>query len=161
MLIYHVSMTTIHQLHKKYRKLYAQTQRIDQKLRKLRETGMHMQEAKKSCVTEMSNLKTLIDYCMITGEEPTQAQLSHTLIEIQSHVQIHAHGMNLQNTFYHDAQGASTISTLTTSSLTHTGIATISSGRMMGAQGTCVSLKGNTLSGSTVGASGPTGDRLI
>jgi hypothetical protein len=89
-------MTTLNQLTKKYRKLCAQPKQWDRKLEKAKAHMRTLQDAKHKCLMNIENTKLLIDYCVITGECPTQAQLSHTVNQMQDIVQYHARIMSTE-----------------------------------------------------------------
>jgi len=93
MFIYHENMTTMHQLSKKYRKLCEKPQKWDAQLQAARDHIKHIQESKRVCLQNIENAKILIDFCIITGESPVQAQLSHTLPQMKETVQRHIQGI--------------------------------------------------------------------
>ena len=94
-------MSTVNQLSRQYRKLCKKTQTIDKQIQKLSQTGKVLRDARRACVQEIETTKLLIDYCVITGESPTQAQLSHTTDQIRQIVETHMQ-MNWNLGSYYD-----------------------------------------------------------
>jgi hypothetical protein len=86
-------MTTLHQLSKKYRKLCETPQKWDAQLQEARDHIKNIQESKRACLQNIENTKILIDFCVITGESPVQAQLSHTLPQMKETVHRHVQGI--------------------------------------------------------------------
>jgi regulator of replication initiation timing len=82
-------MNTISQLARNYRKLCKQVRQADDRIQKAKSHVHELVKARHHITQELEQLKTVLDYCVISGDNPTQAQLSHTL-EQMNHA-IHEH----------------------------------------------------------------------
>ncbi len=84
-----MAMITINQLNAQYRKLCAQSAKLDQKRVHLQQELDSINQARYALINQIHAHKYLIDYCVITGHTPTQAQLSHNSDEIKQLVDAH------------------------------------------------------------------------
>lgn len=79
-------MRTLNDLSKKYRSEKAALQKLLAQRGKLAEQQQKLQERERELRRGITNLKTLIDFCIETGESPVEAQLKNTPGEISEHM---------------------------------------------------------------------------
>lgn len=99
-------MNTITQMAHKYRKLCKQVQQTDAKILKVKQQAHQLNQARNQIIQEMEQLRVLLDHCVVTGESPVQAQLSHTHTEM--HVKVAEHRRQLRmDEYYFTSSGSS------------------------------------------------------
>lgn len=108
-------MQTLAQAAKAYQNLCKQVHRLDSEMDKVRQQHHQLRNQKNKIQDELRTLKNLIDHCVITGESPSQALLSHTREQIENLVIQHNNSLN-QDTLYIDT-GMITINSLSTTSV--------------------------------------------
>ena len=112
----------------KYRKLCKRVQQADAKILKVKQQAHQLNQARNQIIQEMDQLRVLLDHCVVTGESPVQAQLSHTHTEM--HVKVAEHRRQLRMDEYYFTSSGSTVtlgtlgSTLSTISIGSTITAT-------------------------------------
>ena len=90
----------------KYRKLCKQVQQTDAKILKVKQQAHQLNQARNQIIQEMEQLRVLLDHCVVTGESPVQAQLSHTHTEM--HVKVAEHRRQLRmDEYYFTSSGSS------------------------------------------------------
>lgn len=110
-------MNTLKQMARTYRNMCKQVQRQDAQIREAK-TKLHaLGQARNQTIQELEYLKTLMDYCVITGEQPTQAKLSHTGEQMNVHINEHRRHMRMDDFYYTPSGSTVTISTTGLSSL--------------------------------------------
>ena len=82
-------MNTINQLARQYRKTNDQLSRMDKKLHAAKKHMRDLGEARRRISQDLEQIKLLLDYCVITGEPPLQARLSHTHEQMHASIQDH------------------------------------------------------------------------
>ena len=95
-------MKTLNQLARHYRQLCKAPARIDQQSRKLKEQLQQLSSQKQSLVAEIDRTKTLLDYCIVSGESPAQAALSHTTEQLQASLDTHRNVVGTHSGIYYD-----------------------------------------------------------
>ena len=79
-------MRTLNDLSKKYRSEKTALKKLLAQRSKLAEQQQKLQERERELRRGLTNLKTLIDFCIETGESPVEAQLKNTPNEISEHM---------------------------------------------------------------------------
>jgi hypothetical protein len=77
-------MKTLNQLTKKYRSQIRSKMKIQEQINDLRQQERALQDKGNALGKEMDFTKTLIDYCVLTGETPAEALLKNTKEQIRS-----------------------------------------------------------------------------
>lgn len=112
-------MKTILDLSKQYRREKASLKKLADKKAVLAQQIQSLQDQERSVRKTLNSLKTLIDFCIETGQSPVEAQLKNTPDEILSHMnQLTIDEYSLTDTVYH-SQGLN---------ITSSGLNSISSG---------------------------------
>lgn len=104
-------MKTLNQLARRYRQLCKGPSRVDQQINKLREQISRLSQQRQKMTSEIEHTKLLLNYCVVSGESPAQAALSHTNEQMQAALEEHQRLVK-DSGFYHDPSLA-TIGTLT------------------------------------------------
>lgn len=133
-------MNTLKQIARTYRNLCKQVQQSDAHIRKARAHVHDLTHKRNQTIQELAQLRTIMEYCVITGQEPTQAKLSHTQEQMQDVIKEHRRHMGMDDFYYTNSGSTVTISTTGLSSL-------------LGAQGAT----GTSISMGAAGSNGPTG----
>lgn len=120
-------MKTLHQLAKKYRKQIDHKSKIQEQITSLREQERVLQDQVYTITKDMEFTKTLIDYCVLTGESPTEALLKNTREQIRNTLD-HASGWVSINT---NTLGSLTVSNNSVTGVTITGANITSHGNIM------------------------------
>jgi hypothetical protein len=100
-------MNTITQMAHKYRKLCKQVQQADAKILKVKQQAQQLNQIRNQIIQEMEHLRVLLDHCVVTGESPVQAQLSHT--HTQMHVKVSEHRRQFRMDDYYFTSSGSTV----------------------------------------------------
>jgi DNA-binding protein YbaB len=101
-----LNMNTINQLAAKYRKMNAQVKRADTQIQNAKKHVHQLGQARNQLLQELDQLRVLMDYCVITGETPVQAQLSHTHEQMQAKINDHRRQLRAED-FYFTTGGSS------------------------------------------------------
>ena len=104
-------MKTLAQAVKQYQKLHKESKNLEAAMQKVQQQHHELKNYKNKKYEQMRSLKNLIDHCVITGESPSQALLSHTAEQIETSVQEHNSSVN-RDIYYIDS-GLITINSLT------------------------------------------------
>lgn len=113
-------MNTINQMAQKYRKLCKQVQRTDAKILKVKQQAHQLSQARNQIIQEMDHLRVLLDHCVVTGESPVQAQLSHSHAQMQVHVQEHRRQLRLDEYYFTSTGSSVTVGPTLPTSVTST-----------------------------------------
>jgi len=133
-------MRTLNDLSKKYRSEKTALRKLLAQRSKLAEQQQKLQERERELRRGITNLKTLIDFCIETGESPVEAQLKNTPNQISEHMNqvtmdsysgtdsiYLAQGLNITNSALNSIAGGTwTMPSLTTSISPITGTITTS-----------------------------------
>jgi hypothetical protein len=141
-------MNTLTQMARTYRSMCKQVKRTDAQIRKVKAQLNELGKQRNKVIQDLEQLKTLIEYCVITGEDPTKAKLSHTVE--QMHITINEHRRHTRMEDFYYTTGGSTVTT-STSTINST-ISPTSLSSLVGAQGaisTNVNLAGVAHTGAT------------
>lgn len=98
-------MNTLSQLSRTYRNLCKQVQQADARIHKAKAHVHELGRDRQLIIQELEQLRTLMDYCVITGENPTQAKLSHTLDQMNHVIQEHRRQMRLESDYIYSSGG--------------------------------------------------------
>jgi hypothetical protein len=99
-------MNTISQLARTYRNMCKQVQLADERIKKAKAHVAELSKERFAIMQELEHMRLLMDYCVITGENPTQAKLSHTLDQMSHVVSEHRRHMRVENDFYYTSSGS-------------------------------------------------------
>lgn len=110
-------MKTLNQLARRYRQLCKGPSRVDQQINKLREQISRLSQQRQKMTSEIEHTQLLLNYCVISGESPAQAALSHTNEQMQAALEEHQRLVK-ENRIYYDPSLA-TIGTVTISNHGH------------------------------------------
>ncbi len=117
-------MNTINQLAARYRKMSAHVKRADAKIQKAKTHMQQLNQDRNQLVQELEQMRVILDYCVVTGESPVQAQLSHTLEQMQTKIQDHRRRLRMDVLYYTPSGSSVAVSTTglnTMISKAHTG----------------------------------------
>lgn len=104
-------MKTLNQLARRYRQLCKGPSRVDQQINKLREQLSRLNQQRQKMLGEIEHTQLLLNYCVVSGESPAQAALSHTNEQMQAALEEHQRLVK-ENRIYYDPSFA-TINTVT------------------------------------------------
>lgn len=104
-------MKTLNQLARRYRQLCKGPSRVDQQINKLREQLSRLNQQRQKMLGEIEHTQLLLNYCVVSGESPPQAALSHTNEQMQAALEEHQRLVK-ENRIYYDPSLA-TINTVT------------------------------------------------
>lgn len=110
-------MKTLNQLARRYRQLCKGPSRVDQQINKLREQLSRLNQQRQKMLGEIEHTQLLLNYCVVSGESPAQAALSHTNEQMQAALEEHQRLVK-ENRIYYDPSFA-TINTVTISNHSH------------------------------------------
>ena len=110
-------MNTMTQMARTYRNMCKQVQHQDAHIREAKAKLHALSKARNQTIQELEYLRTLMEYCVITGEEPTQAKLSHTVEQMNNTISEHRRHMRMDDFYYTPSGSTVTISTTGLSSL--------------------------------------------
>jgi hypothetical protein len=79
-------MNSIVSLSREYRNGREKIQKLAELGRNLTNQMREVQHQQRVLEQEMKDIKTVIDFCVETGESPTQAKLQHTLSQMKEHL---------------------------------------------------------------------------
>ena len=81
------AMKTLNQLTKKYRSQILSKSKLQEQINSLREQERALQSQVYAISQEIDFTKSLIDYCVLTGESPAEALLKNTKEQIRSTIE--------------------------------------------------------------------------
>jgi hypothetical protein len=110
-------LKTLNQLARRYRQLCKGPSRVDQQINKLREQLSRLNQQRQKMLGEIEHTQLLLNYCVVSGESPAQAALSHTNEQMQAALEEHQRLVK-ENRIYYDPSFA-TINTVTISNHSH------------------------------------------
>lgn len=122
----------INVLSEEFRNLHKQLQSLETQQNQLKHEIKAVDHHKQGVLKEIKNLKILIDYCTLTGEDSIQAKLSHTIQEMEHYVTEQMQKLQLDMPYFHITtsiqygtilSSPNTIITNNTSSVTASGLA--------------------------------------
>jgi hypothetical protein len=122
-------MNTLTQMARTYRSMCKQVKSTDSQIRKVRAQLNELGKCRNRIIQDMEQLRTLMDYCVITGEEPTQAKLTHTVEQMNTTISEHSRHMR-PDEFYYTVGGSSVT------------VSKAAPGSVLGSQGPLVSYGG-------------------
>jgi len=93
-------MTTLTQMAHTYRKLCKQVQHTEARLQKVKQQANQLNQHRNQIIQEMEHLRTLMDHCVVTGESPVQAKLSHSHQEMAVKVQEHRRQLRMDEYYF-------------------------------------------------------------
>lgn len=111
-------MNTLAQMARKYRGMCKQVQSTDNQIQKVRAHLNELGQSRNRIIQDMEQLKTLIDYCVITGTEPTQALLSHSVEQMNTVINEHDRNTRFKDNYY--TLGGSSVTVINTHNTTAT-----------------------------------------
>lgn len=123
-------MNTLTQMARTYRNMCKQVQRTDAHIRKAKARVHELSHARNQTVQELDHLRTLMEYCVVTGEEPTQAKLSHTVEQMNITINEHRRHMRMDEFYYTTSSSTITVGT--------TGLIQLNTGNTTSAMGSNV-----------------------
>jgi hypothetical protein len=113
-------MSTFSQLTRSYRQNKRAVAKVQQQIQALQEKMKELRTHENDLKKDLRLTKSLIDYCVETGESPVEAQLKRTPYEIVDYVQ----QTDLERTYGHDLFSSTQPGFITSSSMINTGINT-------------------------------------